>query len=266
MSVLRPSAHSTTTSPPRPPSPPSGPPNSMNFSRRNEGRTRSAIARANVDARLVEKLHRPDPCHKTRVKSAGTPVRQCDCADPIRTSEAQAMAFDQAPARRRALQPRADAHKAALSEDGLRGLVLNSDGRQDLDRPRQCEGCVDHRFRRLGRKTLSPGLGRQRKAERKAVFATRVEADGPNRVALCLGLASSPGSCHVLPSWPRARRRRIAQPSLRDRDEGYARCSGRLPIGCKIYGSPQRHRFWANAAKAAASQAGTHRLVPDRET
>src|SRR6202021_1599614 len=36
MSVLRPSAHSTTTSPPRPPSPPSGPPNSMNFSRRNE--------------------------------------------------------------------------------------------------------------------------------------------------------------------------------------------------------------------------------------
>lgn len=93
------------------------------------------------------------------------------------------MAFDQAPARRRALQPRADAHKAALSEDGLRGLVLNSDGRQDLDRPRQCEGCVDHRFRRLGRKTLSPGLGRQRKAERKAVFATRLEADGPNRVA-----------------------------------------------------------------------------------
>src|ERR1700760_1472694 len=34
MSVLRPSTHSTTTSPPRPPSPPSGPPNSMNFSRR----------------------------------------------------------------------------------------------------------------------------------------------------------------------------------------------------------------------------------------
>src|SRR5580704_5325013 len=34
MSVLRPSTHSATTSPPRPPSPPSGPPNSMNFSRR----------------------------------------------------------------------------------------------------------------------------------------------------------------------------------------------------------------------------------------
>src|SRR3984957_6857246 len=36
MSVLRPSTHSATTSPPRPPSPPFGPPNSMNFSRRNE--------------------------------------------------------------------------------------------------------------------------------------------------------------------------------------------------------------------------------------
>src|ERR1700758_4348915 len=34
ISVLRPSTHSTITSPPRPPSPPSGPPNSMNFSRR----------------------------------------------------------------------------------------------------------------------------------------------------------------------------------------------------------------------------------------
>src|SRR6185369_13849103 len=34
MRVLRPSTHSTTTSPPRPPLPPLGPPNSMNFSRR----------------------------------------------------------------------------------------------------------------------------------------------------------------------------------------------------------------------------------------
>ena len=132
----------------------------------------------------IEKLLRPLSFVTQNARQVGGHfARQPDGACPIRTGQAEAMAFDQASARGRALEPRADARKPAFSEDNLRGLVLNPDARQDLNRARQCEGCVDHRYRRLSRKSLTPGLGRQRKAERQALRATQFEADRPNGVS-----------------------------------------------------------------------------------
>ena len=100
-------------------------------------RARPAVAGANVDARLVEKLHRRAASHGARASSSRRgclePRRVDAC--PIRAGEAEAVAFDQAPARRRALQARAEQRKTALSEHGLRGLVLDPDAGQDLDRP-----------------------------------------------------------------------------------------------------------------------------------
>src|ERR1700733_1181607 len=183
MSVLRPSAHSTTTSPPRPPSPPSGPPNSMNFSRRNE----TAPAPPSPERMYTRAWSRNfiAGCLSRGARQGGFRLAsQRDGGCPIRAGKAQAMAFDQTPARRRALQAGAEKREPTLLEQGLRGLILDPDAGQDLERRRQPESRVDYCSRGLGREALAPDLGRQHVAERQAVAAARFEADRPNGVGL----------------------------------------------------------------------------------
>src|ERR1700722_14276826 len=200
MSVLRPSAHSTTTSPPRPPSPPSGPPNSMNFSRRNE----TAPAPPSPE-RMYTRAESRNFIAVSLSRDAGqsgrrfAPPRHHAC--PIRPGESEAVALDHATARRGALQPRADEGKPALLQHSFGGLVLDPDAGQDLDRRRQPEGRVDHGFGGFGRETLAPSLRGQRIAEHKSVPAARFEADRPDGVALALdwrhhqGQVASGGVC-----------------------------------------------------------------------
>src|ERR1700722_7458684 len=180
MSVLRPSAHSTTTSPPRPPSPPSGPPNSMNFSRRNE----TAPAPPSPERMYTRAWSRNfiACCLSRRARQVGFRLasQRGDGACPICAGEAQAMAFHQTPARRGALQACTKKRKPTLLEHGLGGLVLDPDAGQDLERRRKPEGRVDNCSRGLGREALAPDLRRQHIAERQAVAAARFEADRPN--------------------------------------------------------------------------------------
>src|ERR1700722_16588043 len=124
MSVLRPSAHSTTTSPPRPPSPPSGPPNSLNLRRGNE----TAPAPPSPERVYARAWSRNfiNCCLSRGARQVGFRLvsERGDGGCPIRAGKAQAMAFDQTPAQRGALQARTEKREPTLLEHGFRGLVL----------------------------------------------------------------------------------------------------------------------------------------------
>ena len=177
------------------------------------------------------------------------------------------MALDHAPARRRALQAGPDQRETRTSRAPRREASFST-----LTLARISTAGVSPKAasiiapRGLGREALAPDLRRQHVAERQAVRAAQFEADRADGVALALDRRHHQGQ---VASGRVGFARRVDEPlgrALRDRDGECARCSGRPPIGCKIYGSPRRRRFSASAAKAAASRGGTHRLWPDRGT
>src|SRR5271165_6483394 len=186
MRVLRPSAHSTTTSPPRPPSPPSGPPNSMNFSRRNETQPAPPSPERTYTRAVSRNFIAAGQSRGVR-QAGGRVVAQGGACRPPFAAEPEAVALHHAAARRRALQAGADERKSTLFQHALRGSVLDPDARQDLDRRGQPEAGVDHRLGGLCGKALAPSLRREHEAKRQAVRAPRFEADRADCVPFALG-------------------------------------------------------------------------------
>src|SRR5271168_81118 len=160
MRVLRPFAHSATTSPPRPPSPPSGPPNSMNFSRRNETQPAPPSPERMYTRAWSRNFMGVFPDDRSGLGGQ----RGAPCV-PGFASEAKAVAWHHGAARRRALEAGRHIFEARLLQNTARGGIFDTGAGDDLDSGGHDEGGFDHRLDRLAGQPLAPGFRGKRIAE-----------------------------------------------------------------------------------------------------